>query len=138
MPFAPHVSVVIGRRRTLAAVLIGLAVGAIGCVESREPAPEACAASAVEVELTLTTSSLNPGDPSACRGQVVTLRIESEVEGMLHVHGYDAELIPIDVGPGLTTEISFDATRSGQFPIELHSEQDSDGSTVGILTVYEP
>ena len=76
MPFAPHVSVVIGRRRTLAAVLIGLAVGAIGCVESREPAPEACAASAVEVELTLTTSSLNPGDPSACRGQVVTLQIE--------------------------------------------------------------
>jgi len=92
----------------------------------------------VEVELTLTTSSLNPGDPSACRGQVVTLQIESEVEGVLHVHGYDAELIPIDVGPGLTTEISFDATRSGQFPIELHSEQDSDGSTVGILTVYEP
>jgi len=53
MPFAPHVSVVIGRGRTLAAVLIGMAVGAIGCVESREPAPEACAALQIEFGYTI-------------------------------------------------------------------------------------
>lgn len=138
MPFARHASPIIGGRPALAAVLMSLTVGTVGCVESSEAAPGACAAAAVEVELTLTTSLLSPDDPTACRGQEVTLRIDSDVEGVLHVHGYDAELIPIDVSPEGTTEISFDATRSGQFPIELHSVQDSDGSTVGILTVHEP
>jgi len=36
-------------------------------------------------ELTLTTSSLNPGRPVGVPRQVVTLQIESEVEGVLHV-----------------------------------------------------
>jgi hypothetical protein len=38
---------------------------------------------------------------------------------------------------GETLELSFSATRSGQFPIELHLGDDPRGADIGILTVHE-
>lgn len=127
-----------GGRRALGAAFIALTVGAAGCVESNKPDASACAAPSTEIVLTVTASSLSPDDPAVCRGQRVTLRVESTVDGVLHVHGYDAELPAIEVRASEPAEIAFDATRSGQFPIEFHTEQEAEGSSAGVLTVHEP
>lgn len=94
-------------------------------------------APAAELELTLTESALTPDDPAVCRGQVVILRVEAAVDGVLHVHGYDEELPAAAVSPGVN-ELEFTAARSGQFPIELHTDADPQGVNVGILTVHDP
>lgn len=124
--------------RALGAALLALTVGAAGCVETNRPDPRSCAAPSAEIGLTLTASSLSPADPAVCRGQRVTLRVESTVDGVLHVHGYDDEVPPMEVRAGESTEIAFDATRSGQFPIELHTPGKAEATSVGIVTVHEP
>jgi len=66
------------------------------------------------------------------------LVITPQVDGVLHVHGYDAELPATTVVAGEVIELTFTAGRSGQFPIELHTDEDTQGVSVGILTVHEP
>lgn len=53
----------------------------------------------------------------AKRGQRVTLVIVSALTGTVHVHGYDIER---PVRAGGTARISFTATITGRFVIELH------------------
>lgn len=50
-------------------------------------------------------------------GSVVTLVVSSEVDGLLHVHGYDHE---ISLVAGETVQKSFTASISGGFELETH------------------
>ncbi len=92
----------------------------------------------MEVRLALSADSLQPADPSVCRDQAVTLAIESEVDAVFHVHGYDDVVPATEVRAGEPVELEFTAARSGQFPIEVHAEGDARGVEIGIFTVHEP
>ena len=112
----------------LALVLLG------GCVaESR---PSGCDDPAVEIEVALTATAMEPGSPAACRGQEVTLLVASEVDAVFHIHGYDESVPATQIPAGETTIITFTAERAGQFPIEIHPGDDPRGVEVGILTVH--
>ena len=114
-----------------------LAIGLAGCVSDSRPGASACAASNVELELRLTADSLQPA-PAVCRDQEVTLRIASEVDGFLHIHGYDHAVSATDVVADETLELTFVADRAGQYPIELHPANDPEGKSIGVFTVHEP
>ena len=119
---------------TLGAMVAALVLA--GCVSDGRP--EDCGDDAVVRELALSSTALEPSDPGVCRDQDVTLRIASEVDGFLHIHGYDEEVPATEVTAGQELELTFDASRSGQFPVELHPADDPEGVEVGIFTVYEP
>lgn len=119
-------------------LLTVLSVGLLACVEDTRPDDERCAAPSVELELVLEADALTPANPSVCRGQSVTLTVMSQVDGVLHVHGYDDELPAAAVRAGEEVALIFVAERSGQFPIELHPDDDPQGAALGILTVHEP
>lgn len=119
-------------RRWMLAALILLVTG---CIEDGRPA--SCDGPA-QIALVVTGDSMTPADPSVCRDQAVTLSIESEVDGVLHIHGYDEEAPATPIVAGETLELSFTASRSGQFPMELHADDDPAGVELGIFTVHEP
>lgn len=122
----------------MATALVGLLAGLAGCVTDTAPDAEACAQPAVEIGLSLDADGLTPGTPAACRDQEVTLVVDAVVDGVLHVHGYDAELPAFQVRADETTQVTFAAARSGQFPVEFHPADDPRGVDVGILTIHEP
>lgn len=97
-----------------------------------------CAALPSELELTLTAETLTPSSIAVCRGDDVTLTVDPEVSGVLHIHGYDAEIPATNVTEGEIVELRFAAARSGQFPIELHTDENTQGASVGLFTVHEP
>ena len=113
--------------------LVG-AVALAGCIGG----PPGCDALPAEIELTLTADTLTPSDPAVCRGSDVTLTITPEVDGVLHIHGYDAEVPATPVTQGDVVALVFTAERSGQFPIELHTDENTQGLNVGLFTVNEP
>jgi hypothetical protein len=118
------------------AVLLALLVVILtACVT--ENRPESCDEDATRIELTLRATALEPNDPAACRDQLVTLSLDSEVDGVIHIHGLDAVVPATTVSAGETLTLEFTADRSGQFPIELHPADDPQGVTVGIFTVHE-
>ena len=123
------------RARASLATLLGLAILILGgCVGGTAD----CEALPTRVELTVAADGLNPSNPAVCRDREVTLVVTSQVDGILHIHGYDEQLPATEVAAGEMIELSFTAVRSGQFPIELHTDEDAQGSSVGILTVHEP
>ena len=117
------------------AVLLGLAVAMLGgCGGGTAD----CEALPTRIELRAGADGLVPSDPAVCRDREITLVVTPEVDGILHVHGYDEQLPATEVTSGEVMELSFTAERSGQFPIELHTDQNAQGTNVGILTVHEP
>jgi len=126
----------IAATRRRAALLLVLAVGVAGCVSDARP--EACDAASVTIDLALTAADLIPDDPAVCRDQDVTLVVTSDADGVLHIHGYDEAVPATSVTAGETLSLEFTASRSGQFPIELHSSDDPEGVVLGIFTVHEP
>ena len=106
------------------------------CVNQNRP--ETCYEPSATVELTLTAESLSPTDPGVCRDQDVTLIVHSEVDGTLHIHGYDEAVPATEVTQGEELRLEFTATRAGQFSIELHTDAAPQGVGVGIFTVHEP
>jgi hypothetical protein len=129
-------SAVMRRAGHLAPLLLASAIALAGCVSENRPAD--CEASETTIELTVSASSLEPSDPAACRGQLAALVIDSEVDGVFHIHGLDALLPATTIAAGEEITLEFEATISGQFPIELHGADDPQGVTVGIFTVHEP
>jgi hypothetical protein len=97
-----------------------------------------CAALPTRIELTLTADELTPRSPAVCRDREVTLVVSSEVDGVLHIHGYDDAVPATQVTAGEMTELVFTARRSGQFPIELHTDENTQGVALGVFTVHEP
>jgi hypothetical protein len=63
------------------------------------------------------------------QGEHVTLRIESNANDELHLHGYDLKLA---IRAGEPATLQFAASRSGRFGIELHKHH----SELGALEVY--
>jgi hypothetical protein len=122
--------------RTLGFMLLVTLLAA--CVSDTGPDAESCDAPSIELELTLTADALTPSDPAVCRDQDVTLRIASDVDGFIHIHGYDEAVPATEVVAGEELELAFTADRSGQFPIELHPADDPEGIDVGVFTVHEP
>ena len=124
-----------GRRHApvwwLATLILMVSGGCIGATPD-------CAALPTEIELTLTADSLTPSDPETCRRADVVLTVHSDVDGILHIHGYDAEVPATPVAAGDEVVLEFRASRSGQFPIELHTDENTQGVNVGLLTVHEP
>lgn len=101
--------------------------GAPGC----EPQPR-------EMELAVPAEPDAPPLPAVCRDSEVTLVVTPSADGVVHVHGYDAEAPATPVVVGEVLELSFTASSSGQFLIEFHTDERTEGVTVGILTVNEP
>jgi hypothetical protein len=125
-------------KRLLAPLIIATAVGLVACVEEGRPDDEACRAPAVEIELTLDADGLTPSDPAVCGGQQVTLVIDSAVDGLIHIHGYDEAVPATAVQADEELRLTFDAERTGQFAIALHPAEDPAGVSVGVFTVHEP
>lgn len=63
------------------------------------------------------------------QGDRVTLRIDSNVNDELHVHGYDLKM---RIKAGEPATLQFAASRSGRFELELHRKH----AQVGALEVY--
>lgn len=113
-------------------VLLLLLLGA--CVE--EARPSGCENDAVEIRVELEADRMTPSALGVCRGQQVTLIVATEVDATFHVHGYDDALPATTVSAGEEARLEFEASRAGQFPIEIHPADDPRGVEVGILTVY--
>ena len=124
-------------RRTPAA-LFGTLLLLTACVEDSGPDAAACAAPTIEIAVALSADALEPNDPAVCRDQEVTLIITPAVDGVFHIHGYDAQVPATEVRSGEEIEVEFTASRSGQFPIELHPLDDPAGVEIGVFTVHEP
>jgi hypothetical protein len=107
-----------------------------GCIGDGRP--DACDSAEVTLNLTLTATELDPANVDVCRDQEVTLRIQAEADGIIHIHGYDEEVPATEVAAGEETELAFEAVRAGQYPIEFHPADDPAGVSVGIFTVHEP
>jgi hypothetical protein len=107
----------------------------VGCVTENRPAT--CDADEATIEVTVSATALEPNDPAACRGQLVTMIVDSEVDGVFHIHGLDDVVPATPVVAGDQVTLEFIVDQSGQFPIELHPGDDPQGVTIGILTIYE-
>jgi hypothetical protein len=120
---------------TAASTLLLVAGILVGCVSENRPAT--CNAEETTIELTVSATDLEPNGPSACRDQVVTMVLDSEVDGVFHIHGLDriVPATPVVAGDQVTLEFTVD--QSGQFPIEIHPGDDPQGISIGIFTVYE-
>jgi hypothetical protein len=119
--------------RALLGVVLAIVLAA--CVNQNRPAT--CDEPAATLELTLTAEGLSPTDPAVCRDQEVTLVVDSEVDGTLHIHGYDQDVPASTVTAGEELRLEFTATRSGQYPIELHTDEATQGVGVGVFTVHD-
>lgn len=111
------------------------AVALTACVNQSRP--ETCDEPSATLELTLTGQSLSPTDPAVCQDQEVTLVVHSQVDGTLHIHGYDEAVPATEVTDGEDLRLEFTATRTGQFPIELHADAAPQGVAVGLFTVHD-
>jgi hypothetical protein len=120
-------------RVLLACALVG--IGVIGCVDQNVPAD--CRDASVDRELTLTGVELGGDRPSVCRGQEVTLGLTADGDGVLHIHGYEEHVPAIQYQAGQRVELRFTASVSGQFPIEIHTDENPEGQEIGIFTVHE-
>lgn len=116
------------------AIALALIAALAGCIGGDAD----CAALPTRIELTLTAEGLTPANPAVCRDRDVTLVVTSEVDGVFHIHGYDEQVPATTVTAGEVTELEFTASRSGQFPIELHTDEHTEGVNRGIFTVHEP
>jgi hypothetical protein len=65
----------------------------------------------------------------AHEGDAVVVEITSDTRDELHLHGYD---LRAQIMPGEPTRLSFRATRTGRFGLELHVAH----SELGALEVY--
>ena len=121
--------------RAVIAIAIAVMVG--GCVD-QQGLPADCDEATASREVTLSGTQLSPKAIEACRGQDVKLTIDPDMDGVFHIHGYDAQVPATTVHAGEELTLEFTAERSGQFPIEVHPAENPAGVNVGIFTVHEP
>ncbi|MEO8245520.1 MAG: hypothetical protein ABI622_00235 [Chloroflexota bacterium] len=125
--------------RRLLPLVIASAVVLLGACVSPIERPADCDAPAVVRDATLTSAhQLEPETITVCRDQAVTLAVDIQTDGVLHLHGYDDQASALEVTAGTPITLAFDAVHPGQFVIELHTSDGPAGLGVGILTVDEP
>jgi hypothetical protein len=116
------------------ALVTALALGA--CVPASD-LPEACDTETVTLQATLVEERLDPATLEVCRGQAVTIELNVERDAVFHVHGYDEELPAREVNAGEDVTLTFQASRAGQFPIEIHTTDGPAEAQAGTLIVHE-
>jgi hypothetical protein len=123
--------------RAIASFLIAAGILA-GCVTGVER-PDDCGDPSVVRVATLTSDHrLEPDAITVCLDQQVTLEVDVQTDGVLHLHGYDDQTSAQEVTAGTPVTLTFDAVHPGQFVIELHTADGPAGLGVGILTVDAP
>ena len=121
-------------RLTATIAVAGMLLAMSACVQQSN-LPSDCAATNVERSATLSKGGLAPDAFDVCKGQAVTISITVQVAGTLHLHGYDDQVPEEPVASGDVAKLTFTASRSGQFPLELHTAADE--IELAILTVHE-
>ncbi len=105
----------------IAAVLLTLAVAVLvllgGCAAG-EPQE-------VEFAVTIRDDRMSPDTIQVKHGDAVTLKIDSDIPGAFHLHGYDIEQ---EVQPGEVTDFAFTADATGRYRIAYHKSGD-DGTS---------
>jgi hypothetical protein len=119
--------------RHLALVVVALCLLA-GCTDGTA----ACPSPNVTVEATVTDDGMDPSAIAVCRGQEVTLEVNSQTDAVLHLHGFDDQVPATSLTPGETRTLVFTADVAGQFIIELHDGSGASSAEIGVLTVNEP
>ena len=73
----------------------------------------------VTIDVTVTGgTSMNPPSWTAHHNDTVTVNIKSDVDGEVHLHGYD---IAFETKAGQVVSQTFKAVNTGDFPIEWES-----------------
>jgi hypothetical protein len=127
----------ISGRPILALVLAVACQAALaGCVPD-VGLPATCQQPAVSFETTLSGQRLEPATFDVCRDQRVTITLDVQKDGILHLHGYDDLVGAKEVRAGQRFELVFTAAHVGQFPIALHTLNGQAELTVGTLTVHD-
>ena len=85
-----------------------LAVAGCGTSEPKE----------LEIVVKLEGDKLSPETIHVRKGDTITLKIEPDRPGRIHLHGYDLEK---DLEAGLITEFDFVADATGRFRITFHT-----------------
>ncbi len=75
-------------------------------------------------DVSIEEGEMSPEEVSAREGDRVTLRIRSNEQLEIHVHGYDVER---EVEPGQAAELYFEADLTGRFEIENHETEEELG-----------
>ena len=85
------------------------------------------------LEIEINYDSNTPFEPQLYRveqGQMVTIKITSNIEDKLHLHGYDvATMLHSDHRQDI---LQFQATKTGRFDFELEKEK----KNMGVIEVY--
>jgi len=71
---------------------------------------------------------IDPAVISVGQGDDVTIRIDGDEHGTLHLHGYDLE---VSVGPGESGKLAFAADATGRFKMTFHAESANEGRAEG-------
>lgn len=88
-----------------------LVIGLNGCASEAEVKP-----TTILLEVT-STAPAEPLEEPVELGSLVTLEVTSEVDGLLHVHGFNEK---VNLVAGQTTETTFKASMTGGFEVETH------------------
>jgi len=97
--------------------------GRVAALPATQPGAGGAPAAMPPRTFTIVIDKAHPPSPSAvirvAKDDPVTLTITSDRAGHVEVHGYDED---VAVAPGRTATLSFTATRSGRFLIDLHAQ----------------
>ena len=88
------------------------------------PDPPAAGPQERAFDVSIEDGEMSPGEVSAREGDRVTLRIRSNEQLEMHVHGYDVER---EIKAGQAAELSFEADLTGRFEIENHETEEELG-----------
>lgn len=81
-----------------------------------------------EINVTVTNgTAMSPSEWTAHQNDNVTIKITSDTDGEVHLHGYD---IPFDCKAGQVSSHTFKADKTGNFPIEWESTSTPLGNLV--------
>jgi hypothetical protein len=134
---APTTEAATTEAATTEAPITGPATEAETHEESDHESPEPAETSAPPAEAPAVEIEFRGGEPvggvaeiEVKQGDRVDFQVESDVEGLVHVHGYNIEK---QVRPSKPARLTFEATLEGIFEVELHL--DGEESQIAELTV---
>jgi len=81
----------------------------------------------VSFDVSISGDAMEPDDFTIREGDTVTFRVKADREVELHLHGYDKN---IAVEEDDTTTLTFEANKTGRWPIEEHAADTELGSLV--------